>query len=282
MRPPYRLLALDIDGTLLDRAGTLRPRTLEAVARAAEAGIQPVLCTGRRYRRALPIAQALGVKAPLVCNSGALVKAAEGHQTLWRADLDHRLVTDLLTLFSALDEVAVSFTDRSPDGADFVVAHHPTGRPLVDDYLGQNRTHAEVDPVWLTDPSRSGPHYHICAIGERDAMLALRNAVEARFGGRVTTFVQRSSRYQGTMCEVLRHDATKWTALLHLAALWGIEPDEIVAVGDDMNDVPMLVGAGLGVAMGHAPDEVRAVADVVTLDEENDGLAQFIEDQLLA
>jgi Cof subfamily protein (haloacid dehalogenase superfamily) len=277
----YRLLALDIDGTLLDRSGTLRPRTARAVARAAEAGIRPVLCTGRRYRRALPIAEALGVEAPLVCNSGALVKLALEHKTLWRADLDPCLVADLLALYADRGEIAVSFTDRAPDDADFVVALDPTGRPLVDDYLGQNRPHADVDPTWAIDPARSGPHYHICAIGERETMLDVRIAVESRFGGRVTTFVQRSPRYQGTMCEVLRHDASKWSALLHLAELWGIAPAEIVAVGDDMNDAPMILGAGLGVAMGHAPAEVKAVADLVTLDEESDGLARFIEDHML-
>ena len=92
-----------------------------------------------------------------------------------------------------------------------------------------------------------------------------------------TTFVQRSHRYLGTMCETLRHDASKWSALLHLAELWGIDREEIVAVGDDMNDVPMIAGAGLGVAMGHAPEAVRNVADHVTHDEENDGLARFVE-----
>lgn len=278
----YRILALDVDGTLLDRSGRLRPQTVRAVARAAASGIRPVLCTGRRYRRALPIAQELGVEAPLVCNSGAIVKDPNGHRTLWRADLDPGLVAELLSLYAERDELAVSFIDRSPDGADFVVVRDPTGRPLVDDYLGQNRPHAEIDPDWPASPERSGPHYHICTIGDLATMLQVRDAVESRFGSRVTTFVQRSPRYLGTMCEVLRHDASKWSALLHLAELWGVDPAEIVAVGDDMNDLPMLAGAGLGVAMGHAPEEVRAVADLVTLDEENDGLARLIEDVLLA
>src|SRR3954452_9804623 len=95
-RSRYRMLALDVDGTLLDPDGTLRPRTAEAVARAARAGIRPVLCTGRRYRRALPVARQLGLDAPLVCNSGALVKDPGGHRTLWRADLDVALVAEVL------------------------------------------------------------------------------------------------------------------------------------------------------------------------------------------
>ena len=277
----FRLLALDVDGTLLDPDGTLRPRTALAVARAARVGIRPVLCTGRRYRRALPIAHRLGLDAPLVCNSGALVKDPADHATLWRADLDPTLLGDLLAFFDRHDEHAVSFHDRDPSGADFVVALSPTGRPHFDDYLQQNTPHAEVDPGWTLRPA-DRPHFHLCAIGDRPRMLAFESALHAAFPERIRTFVQKSPRYAGTMCEVIRPDASKWVAVLHLAELWGVRPEEICAVGDDMNDLPMIAGAGLGVAMGHAPAAVRQAADYVTADHDADGLAALIEDILLA
>jgi hydroxymethylpyrimidine pyrophosphatase-like HAD family hydrolase len=109
-------------------------------------------------------------------------------------------------------------------------------------------------------------------------MIGLEREIVAELGGRVRTFVQRSPAYAGTMCEVLRADASKWAGVLHLAEIWGVEPGEVVAVGDDMNDVPMLEGAGLGVSMGHAPDPVRAAADLV-LEGDNGGgeLAELIE-----
>src|SRR5271157_5555564 len=91
----FRILALDVDGTLLDPDGTLRPRTAAAVARAAGSGIRPVLCTGRRHRRARPIATQLGLNAPIVCNSGAIVKDPQDHRTLWRADFDPSLSREL-------------------------------------------------------------------------------------------------------------------------------------------------------------------------------------------
>jgi 5-amino-6-(5-phospho-D-ribitylamino)uracil phosphatase len=295
-RGPFRLLALDVDGTLLDRDGTLRPTTAAAVARAAAAGIRPVLCTGRRYRRARPIAERLGLDAPLVCNSGAIVKDPAGHRTLWRADLDAGVLADALAVFRDQGEPVVSFTDRAPDEPDFLVEHAPTGRPEFDDYVGQNLDHAGFEPGWPARAlieARAGPvaddratfppsaHFHLCAIGRRAAMLALERVVVDRLGGRVRTFVQRSPRYVGTMCELIRHDASKWTAILHLAELWGVAVHEIVAVGDDMNDLPMIVGAGLGVAMGHAPDRVRAAADLVTGDHDQDGVAMLVDQVLL-
>ena len=277
----FKVLALDVDGTLLDSSGTLRPTTAAAVARAARAGIRPVLCTGRRYRRARPVAEQLGLDAPLVCNSGALVKEPAGHATLWRADFDAGLLAAVLDLFGRHDEPAVSFHDRDPAAPDFVTARFPTGRPLFDDYIEQNRPHAAVDPAWL-DRIGAERHFHVCAVGDRPAMKAFEAAVLAALAGRVRTFVQKSPRYAGTMCEVIRADAGKWAAVLHLAERWGIAPAEVVAVGDDMNDRPMIEGAGLGVAMGHAPAEVRAVADLVVGDHDQDGVASLIQEVLLA
>ena len=78
------------------------------------------------------------------------------------------------------------------------------------------------------------------------------------------------------MCEVLRRDASKWTAVLHLAELWGVEPSAICAVGDDVNDLPMIQGAGLGIAMGNAAPEVKAVADRIAPSNNDDGIVEVV------
>ena len=244
-RGRFRILALDVDGTLLDPDGTLRPRTAEAVARAAEAGIRPVLCTGRRYRRARPVALQLGLNAPIVCNSGAIVKEPGHHGTLWRADLDPPLIADLLELFEA-------------HGQPVRLVHRPDARrgrfrrPRIPHGSGLLRRLRRPEPRARRDStrrgygrSRSGRRGRgadvppLCdRLAERDAGVPAGRARPARRPGQ--TFVQRSPRYLGTMCEVLRHDASKWSAVLHVAELWGVDPAEICAVGDDVNDVPMI------------------------------------------
>ena len=272
---------------MLDPEGTLRPRTAAAVARAARAGIRPVLCTGRRYRRARPIAAQLALNAPIVCNSGAIVKDPQDDQTLWRADFDPSLAAALLELFDADQRPAVAFTDRGTQESDFIVPGFPTGWPLFDDYVGQNRDHAEVDPSWATE------HRRRSEAPSRDALFHLaRSAHGTRcwhssdWSSIAWTAVSRRSssadpRYLGTMCEILRHDASKWTAVLHLANLWDVDPADICAVGDDVNDVPMIRNAGLGVAMGHAPADVLAAADLVTGDHDEDGVAMLVDEVLL-
>ena len=278
-RRRFRLLALDLDGTLLDPAGRVTPATRAAVARAGAAGIIPVVCTGRRPRRAFPVARQLGTDVPVVCNSGALIRTLD-ERTLWRADLDRAVVDAAIGLVGEFDHPLLSFTDRPSDQADYVVAVERTGRPLFDDFLDHNRQFAEVAPGWMAEPDRV--HFHLCTIGTLDEMLAVEAALNARLPGRVQTFVQKSPSYAGTICEILRADASKWTAIIHLCALWGIDPAEVCAVGDDMNDIPMIAGAGLGVAMGHARPEVRAVADHVTATNADDGVARLIDEVLLA
>jgi len=287
----YQILALDVDGTLLDSGGTLRPRTLAAVTRAARAGIRPVLCTGRRYRRARPIAQQLALDTPVVCNSGAIIKDPTNHRTVWRADFDGSLTTDVLKLFRSQEQPAVVFTDRGPNDADFIVAAYPTGQEFFDDYVDQNLEHAEINSTlrWSPPPPNErnqlhpggDPLFHVCAFGTRSQMLGFQQTALTQLTGRVQTFVQRSPRYLGTICEILRHDAGKWNAILHLAGLWGVEPGAICAVGDDVNDIPMIKSAGLGVAMGHSRPEVLSAADLVTGDHDQDGVAMLVDDVLL-
>jgi Cof subfamily protein (haloacid dehalogenase superfamily) len=288
----YRILALDVDGTLLDPSGALRPRTAAAVARATQAGLRAILCTGRRYRRARPIARQLGLDAPLVCNSGSIIKDPVNHRTIWRADFDHQLASAVLRLFRGENKRPVVFTDRHPELMDFVIADYPTGEPYFDDYVAQNREHADINPaIWAATgheldsddaDCRSDTLFHVCAIGDRSEMLEFQQVAHQRVGGQIQTFVQRSPLYRGTMCEILRQDASKWSAILHIARLWGVDPSEICAVGDDMNDIPMIRNAGLGVAMGHASTDVLEAADLVTGNHDQDGVATLVDDILLA
>jgi HAD superfamily hydrolase (TIGR01484 family) len=273
-----RLLGLDVDGTLLGPGGEPRPGLAEALDEARRKGLRVVLCTGRRYRRAVAMARRIGLDAPLVCNSGALVKAAEAHATLWRADFSSATLARLLGLFGRQGERPLSFVDHDEAGPDFTIDASPTGDPGFDDYVASNRHHAEIDPEWIDEASRGvgRTHFHVCAIGDRPRMLRFEAAIRADLDDEVLCFVQRSPRYAGWMCEILRADAGKWSALWHVAEGWGIAREEICAIGDDLNDRPMIAGAGLGVAMPHAPESVREVADLVLPDRPETALAEFV------
>ena len=98
----YQLVAIDIDGTLADPAGHVRERTRNAVARAVAVGVKVVLCSGRRYRRILPVVDELGLDVPVVGHSGALVKDPADHRTLWSGGLPDDLRDRLVALIGGL------------------------------------------------------------------------------------------------------------------------------------------------------------------------------------
>ena len=114
-------------------------------------------------------------------------------------------------------------------------------------------------------------------MGWRDEMLALKHELERHLPEQLYVHVLRSPRYVGYMCEIAPHGVSKWTGVRRLADEWGIAPEEICAAGDDVNDIPMIAGAGLGVAMGNALDEVKAAADRIAPTHDEDGLVQVVD-----
>ena len=113
-------------------------------------------------------------------------------------------------------------------------------------------------------------------MGTRDEMLMVQRLLQALVAPTITTHVLRSPRYRGFMCELAPAGVTKWSAVRRLAGQWGIADGEICAVGDDVNDIPMIRSAGLGVAMGNAVPEVLAAADRIAPTHDNDGLVEVV------
>ena len=276
-RPPlrYPLVAIDIDGTLADTQGHVRPRTRDAVARAVAAGVKVVLCSGRRYRRILPVVEELGLDVPVVGHSGALVKDPADHRTLWWGGLPDDLRDRLVALIVELGRPAVIYLDQFDTRIDFLVPAYPSGNDLFDEYIEMNMRHVRLQPDLLEHPPARS--LQMCVIDTRDAMLACQQRLHAELGDRVRTHVLRSPRYTGWMLEILRGDVHKWRAIRVLADRWQIPTQRILSIGDDVNDVAMLTESGLGIAMGNAPEPVRRAADHVTATNDGDGVACAIE-----
>ncbi len=276
---PIELLALDVDGTILDRSGKLDPLVGNALREVSDAGVKVVLCTGRRFRRASAIAAALGSETPMVCNSGALVKCPASARTLWRADHPAEHTRVILEVIEQAGIPALSFLDADLNGPDFVTAAHPSGCPLFDHYLESNAGFGLIDPDWRSGVTQeSAGHFHVCGAGSREAMARIETLLHQRLPeAKFRTFVQKSPNYVAWMCEVLRGDASKWTALRTLSDAWGIDPLSICAVGDDANDVPMIAAAGWGVAMGHAEPEIRRHAHWIAPTNAEHGVVDVVK-----
>lgn len=273
--PRYRLLAVDIDGTLVNSRDELTPATQQALARAVEAGVRIVLATGRRYSRALPLCEVLRLDAPLVTASGALIKHPAGHRTLFQATFERALLCDVLAIVERAGFEMVLYADSFAAGFDFYCRRIDVEQAELADYLALNPGCHRLWPELTTEPPPGV--FAGFATGTRDEMLALHDELERALPGQLYTHVLRSPRYIGYMCEIAPAGVTKWSGVRWLADAWGIEAAEICAVGDDVNDIPMIEGAGLGVAMGNADVDVKAAADRIAPSHDEEGLVQVVD-----
>lgn len=262
-----RLLAIDLDGTILAEGRRVSVRTRVAVGAAMARGVRVVLATGRMYRSALTHVEALDLDGPLICYQGAYIRerpARDGapgeilrHVTVpadvardavrWSRDhgLDPHVNRDDQLLMEVGDEEAPDYERNAGIGAMF-----------VPDLL------AALD----------GPVTKVLAVRDTGMPEALLTDGRAAFEGRAEVTVSHPDYLEFTAPGVHKGAALSW-----LAARLAIPLSATMAIGDQFNDLEMLALAGLGVAMGGAPDAVQAAADEVTGSIAEDGAAQAIE-----
>jgi 5-amino-6-(5-phospho-D-ribitylamino)uracil phosphatase len=270
----YRLLALDVDGTLLDPAGELRPTVRDAVLAVQQRGLRVVLCTGRRFRTARPLAQALQLDGPLVVHNGALVKDLASGQTLQQSYIAAEMYHPALALLRRLS-TPMMYVDAFHENVDIFNEPMERAHPFQREYLQAQLAHCRVVDDIASPLAHGVLMLSIMADGTN--LQALRPVVEQTMGTRGRVHLLVNKNYQGYILEILQAGVSKWQALQQLAAQQGITPEEIMAVGDDDNDLDMIRYAGLGIAMGNAVDTVKAAADAITGSNAEDGLAQALE-----
>jgi hypothetical protein len=273
-RTPYRLVALDIDGTVLDSAQQVSAELKAALARLTSISVRTVLCTGRRWQSAAPVLRQLEHAHPVVvCTGGALIKSADDERTLHAVPMGHDAARLAVKAFRAHGLVPLLLYDRPLGAREMKIALSDQARAEGLPYLQANPGSWE----WYEGGYPPGCEAPL-AVYTVDGEAAISSAepyVRAALGERGIVEVMRQLRYGADQVAIEVHDtsATKWRALEWLLEQWGVRADEVVAMGDDVNDVPMLRAAGLSFAMGNASDAVKAAADQVTASNDEHGVA---------
>lgn len=273
-----RLAAFDLDGTLLDPYGKLTPSVCEAI-RELRRRVRVVLCTGRRFRTALPRARELGLEeGAIVVNNGVLVKdLATGH-TLHHQYLPADAFAEVIEHVRPHGSPLV-YLDAYHEGTDIVTEAPDRTHPFQREYLDDNSEFSRVLPD-VTERGGEGV-IMVSTMADELSLDTLRRAAVARFGERIYTHAILNKNYQGSILEFLSPRAGKWSALAGLARDWGIAPEEIAAVGDDANDAELIREAGFGIAMGNAVTAAREVARCVVSSNAEGGAVEAVEKILL-
>jgi Cof subfamily protein (haloacid dehalogenase superfamily) len=257
------LLALDLDGTLIAPMRPIRPRVIEAVRAAMAAGVPATIVTGRMYAGALPYIRALGIDGPVICYQGAVIADAASGRFLRETPLGNAATLRAYAAakaggyhvqFYAGDRFYVEERNRFADLYARITGVEPIVVPsLPEAFAGRGSTKVNL----VTDPELT------------PACFALMQ--------RVCGDVAYVTRSNPEFVELLDLRVDKGEAMREVAALQGLTAQDVLAIGDSYNDIPLLRAAGFGVAMGSAPPELLAEADAVVGDVEADGVAEAID-----
>jgi Cof subfamily protein (haloacid dehalogenase superfamily) len=274
-----RLVALDLDGTLLDPRGQLGEEVRGAVAALLRARLRVVVCTGRRFRTALPVVERLGLTGAIVVHNGALVKDIASGKTLQHAYLPQSLYGGVLALMREQGPPLV-YVDSYHEGTDILTDRIGRAHPFQQEYLEDHSEHVrEVEDLAFAGHSEV---IMLSTMGDEESLGRLCERARTQLGASVRTHRLINKNYRGQILEFLSPRSGKWAALERLAQAAGIAPSEIAAIGDDTNDAEMIERAGLGIAMGNAVPEARAAARVVVRGNAESGVVEAIERVLSA
>ena len=259
MRP--RLVATDLDGTIVRSDGTISDRTRETLARVEQAGAILVLVTGRPPRWMPPIVEALDHRGLAICANGAVVYDLHTGTVVRHSPMSAEDAADVIEALR-----------RDVPGITFAVERHDTGFAHESSYR----------PRWdSSDPKSTAAIEELVA----DGVVKLLARHEGMNADELLATAHRSVAGRGTLThsshdgllEISATGVSKATGLAELAADHGVAAQEVVAFGDMPNDLPMLTWAGLGVAVANAHPEVREVADEITASNDEDGVAQVLD-----
>jgi hypothetical protein len=273
----FDALVLDIDGTLLDDHEQIYPRTRAALDAARAAGVRVMLATGRSAGGARIVAHELGLDVPAIVFNGAAVYCPIEDKLIETTTLPEAMATALLTLAVDMEWLPVV---ASLDGQFSRPGRTPEEARVLAEFRG---LHVVPEP----DLPRQGA-IRMTLISERHAdSQTLRAAVQCVADGPayLTDFALAAlPRFRDSVMQVVDVQpdcAGKAEAFSVLMSRYGIDAGRVVAVGDANNDLPMLLGAGLGVAMGNATDEAKRAAQRVIGNNDGDALGALIEELFL-
>jgi Cof subfamily protein (haloacid dehalogenase superfamily) len=272
-----RLIAIDLDGTLLDSNVQISPANLQALRRAHQAGIEIVLGTGRRHKFAMPIAESLGFDLCLISSNGAVTRSTQGelfHQDL----LPRKTAIKLCRHMEQYRNNMVLTFDREGMGA-IVCENRERLYGVIQRWMEKNAPYIEyVSPIMkaLTeDPIQAmfcGP-VELMQQAQQDLLCC-------DFTGEFTMLRTQYDLRDLCIVDLLNAGCSKGHALERWANYRGIDRSEVMAIGDNYNDIEMLTFSGHPVIMGNASDELKQNGWTITLHNDESGVAAAVEQVL--
>lgn len=267
----YKLICLDMDGTLLNNKKEVTDRNKEAIIRAHDKGVKIAISTGRLFASAKYYAELLGIKAPVIAANGAYIREKDKDEVIYKSSISLEDCKEILSIVEKYDFTFYYNTFNT------VISKKPFPKGYT--YLQMNEDLPEEMKIQLQVndnlkeefKKRDGEILKCICIGDNreDLHRAKEEIVKL---GKFEVVSSLSDNF-----EVMNAGTSKGRAVEVLANFYGLKREEIICMGDGENDLSMIEYAGLGIAMGNAPQYVKEAADYITDTNENHGVAKAIE-----
>jgi len=275
--PPIRLLALDIDGTLLDPQFKISPENLAALRAAHASGIELLLATGRRHDYALPVAQEIGVPCWLISSNGALIRSSAG-ETFYSDRLPIATAIKLFRHMDAFRANAVITFDRQGNNA-LVLERFEELNQSISRWIQMNAHFIQyvspLEEALTEDPIQAMFCGRVARMEEAQKRLA-----EADFLAEISILKTQYDHRDLCILDILNRGCSKGHALRRWAQEHAIPREQIMAIGDNFNDLEMLEFAGVAFVMGNASQELKQSGWRVTASNSESGVAQALQEVL--
>ncbi|HEX8247986.1 MAG TPA: Cof-type HAD-IIB family hydrolase [Pyrinomonadaceae bacterium] len=284
-----KLLALDLDGTLLDSKGKIPAANLEAIRAAEEKGVLVTIATGRRFRDARPVGLQLELNAPLITHNGALLKYAQTLETVAVSLLSGETVREILRVGREFGADALLSCDPHGKGTLLYERVSAENVPLQKYIVWSKHLHGdEAEEAVLHVPRLENvlgetETVHVSFSGKCAPMGELEMILQNELSETATILTTRYPRLDFTLIDILPPDASKGIGLEKLAVIENLTPENVMVVGDNFNDLQMLEFAGTPVVMGNAAPELLENGNFrQTLSNDENGVAAAIERFILS
>jgi hypothetical protein len=278
---PIRLIALDIDGTLTDPNYQISARNIAALRAAHQAGVEIVLATGRRHDYAMPIAHELGFPLYLISSNGVLIRSSVG-ETFFTDKLPASTALELIQYMSEFRGSAVLTFDRptNVEGNDSLVLESADElNKSIARWMELNRPYIKfvspLEAALTEDPLQAMYCGRVAFMDGVQQRLS-----QAGFLDKITVMKTQYDHRDLCILDILNRECSKGHALKRWAAQQGINREQVMAIGDNYNDLEMLEFAGLAVVMGNASKEMKQSGWKVTASNAESGVAQAVEEIL--
>lgn len=259
----YKAVFVDIDGTLVDEQKNVSEETLNAIKNAQANGIEIIICTGRQRVEAREFKEMCGLSRYIICTNGSEIYDCENQESLFRSIIDSEECKELYEFAMEHDMlVKLNFGySRAITNKKYLRSNEILLEEEIDEFLSKN----EITQISL------------CSTDKEISGLAKDFINNSNRIKNINEFIWEVNGEIFYCLHCTNPNASKGNAMAGLCKYLGIDANNVVAIGDDMNDISMLKMAGLGVAMGNAGDDVKKVADMVAETNEESGVGKILQ-----